>query len=576
MASSGSHRVVELDPEEALAYEAFLAARKAKQPTTSQSSPQKKEVESAPPTNVQETSKSPIVHPSQTLSSETAPLEQEKLTPLTTRTTPSSKGDESKEAFTTPESKHSSGERPKAKPPTISSALVIRKADPTEEQITQTIERHSILHHEDVMSESKAKLKRKRPEIEVPSSRPILLEEEDSGDEEEESPERERVRFSDQSSGESEEERPPTPPPVKKQKAAKAKAKPEPKGKGKMVIKVEKAPPAPRTRAARGKKKAEPFSERRTWLEPMIFDETVWLSYKAEFGVEQAYDRMELQGWFQLEPDTSYADIAMVRKFYKSLQAVPPLEPDTPSVMTQFLWDDRPRFLSVEDFASFIGMQTGVGLRLHQKKNWPPGASDVLLTVFEKHVNRKGPLFTKDLPLWKRVIHAFIVKNVMPRHENFDRVTICDTMIMAEVIKGNLVDTAQIMFYQMQCAIHSTTAPLPFPHLVKKIIQGLGLSYQSESEVAFNNHFLPRHIKLLDEYANIEYKEPLSALPPPSKASPAAASISSRPGLRSGDTSELLHSVQKLDESVRSLTSVLEGCFKELIQVIKDSRNPST
>ena len=64
----------------------------------------------------------------------------------------------------------------------------------------------------------------------------------------------------------------------------------------------------------------------------------------------------------------------------------------------------------------------------------------------------------------------FVVKNIMPRETDHDRVTMCDTLILGEVARRIPCDTAQYMVFQMQQSVKSTTTGLPFPHYVRPIL----------------------------------------------------------------------------------------------------------
>ena len=78
----------------------------------------------------------------------------------------------------------------------------------------------------------------------------------------------------------------------------------------------------------------------------------------------------------------------------------------------------------------------------------------------------------------------------MPREKDHDKVTMCDTMILYELLEDRVVDTAQIMFFQLQQAIGSTTTGLPFPHLIKPLLSGLRLKPVYEM-YAYVSHVTP-------------------------------------------------------------------------------------
>ena len=132
-----------------------------------------------------------------------------------------------------------------------------------------------------------------------------------------------------------------------------------------------------------------------------------------------------------------------------------------PSTMINFWWDNDTQYLSLKEFAEIMALKTGKGLRITQKKNWPSWSTALIKRVFGKQLDKKN-LRTHLLPLSTRVIHAFIIKNIMPRAKKQDVITIADRQILDEVLQGEVVDTAQIMFYHMQICKNSTSSPYPF------------------------------------------------------------------------------------------------------------------
>src|ERR1044071_3334547 len=158
-----------------------------------------------------------------------------------------------------------------------------------------------------------------------------------------------------------------------------------------------------------------------------------------------------------------------------------------------------------------MALKIDKGLRITQKKNWPSGSTALIKRVFGKQLDKKD-LRTHLLPLSTRVIHAFIIKNIMPRAEKQDVITIADGQILDVVLQVQMVDTAQIMFYHMQTCKNSTLAPYPFPHIIKRILQYKGLSYNLESKKRFETVNSRKHLELLDLYGNIDHIEEIKSL----------------------------------------------------------------
>ena len=366
--------------------------------------------------------------------------------------------------------------------------------DPLETELESVLQKNPVLQVGDSMSHSK---KRKLPEFKQHEVIHISQEEGDSDPE--------IQGFSGEEEGDEEEEEEERP--LASRRALpkrQIKVKEEPKSK------PVKAPPQKKPRVFKGKAKAEEPKglQKRGILEPLIWDEAALEVLCSNYDIQDAIDRIAMQGWFQLEEQSSSADLNLVRDFYKHMMVVPSPIPDVPSTMINFWWDNDTQYLSLKEFAEIMGLKTGKGLRITQKKNWPSGSTALIKRVFGKQLDKKN-LRTHLLPLSTRVIHAFIIKNIMPRAEKQDVITIADGQILDEVLRGQVVDTAQIMFYHMQTCKNSTSAPYPFPHIIKRILQYKGLSYNPESEKRFETAFSQRHLELLDLYGNIDHIEEL-------------------------------------------------------------------
>src|ERR1044071_7826115 len=108
------------------------------------------------------------------------------------------------------------------------------------------------------------------------------------------------------------------------------------------------------------------------------------------------------------------------------------------------------------------------------------------------------------------------------------------------------------MFYHMQTSKNSTSAPYPFPHIVKRILQYKGLSYEPESEKRFETRFSKRHLELLQKYENVDYVEEF-------KSFPTSAPSSSRNFLRAHDPgSDIAQGLSRLEAILKQFAVSME------------------
>ena len=418
--------------------------------------------------------------------------------------------------------------------------------DPLESELESSLQRLPILQVGDSMSHSK---KRKLPDFKEHEVIHLSREEGDSDPEPQ--------GFSGEEEGDEEEEEEEKPIASRRalsRRQMKAREEPKPK--------QSKVPPQKKPRVSKGKAKAEEPKgvPKRAILEPLIWEEAALEVLSSKFDIQEAIDRIGMQGWFQLEERPSSADLNLVREFYRHMLVVPSPVPEAPSTMISFWWDNDTQYLSLKEFAEVMGLPTGKGLRITQKKNWPSGSTALIKRLFGKQLDKKN-LRTHLLSLSARVVHAFIIKNIMPRAEKQDVVTIADGQILDEVLQGELVDTAQIMFYHMQTSKNSTSAPYPFPHIVKRILQYKGLSYEPESEKRFETRFSQRHLELLQKYGNIDYVEEHKPLP-------TSVPSSSKTFLRAHDpSSDIAQGLSRLEAILKQFAASMEKKMDRLIEL---------
>ena len=264
--------------------------------------------------------------------------------------------------------------------------------DPLETELESVLEKNPVLQVGDSMSHSR---KRKLPDF---KQHEVVHISQDEGDSDPEI-----QGFSGEEEGDEEEEEE-----IEEEKPlASRRALPKRKITVKEELKTKpvKAPPQKKPRVSKGKAKAEEPKglQKRGILEPLICDEAALEVFCSDFDIQDAIDKISLQGWFKLEAQPSSADLNLVRDFYKHMMVVPSPIPDAPSTMINFWWDNDTQYLSLKEFADIMGLKTGKGLRITQKKNWPSGSTALIKRVFGKQLDKKN-LRTHLLPLSTRVI----------------------------------------------------------------------------------------------------------------------------------------------------------------------------
>ena len=251
-------------------------------------------------------------------------------------------------------------------------------------------------------------------------------------------------------------------------------------------------------------------------IAPMIFDEdeirNLALDFPAELREEinEACDLINCQGWFDLVRGASRCNEDEVRQFYANLSGVAPKSEATHSTACELHWDGDDQFFTIAKFSRFAGVPTHEGMKLTTKQSWPRHSTDSFKAVFPGMKVTKKSQSTSLLSLKMRICHAFVIKNIMPRETDHDRVTMCDTLILGEVARKIMCDTAQYMVFQMQQSVKSTTTGLPFPHFVRPILNGLHLNPLAELNVVFEERFEAHHLHNLCDHANLSFVPPVA------------------------------------------------------------------
>ena len=160
----------------------------------------------------------------------------------------------------------------------------------------------------------------------------------------------------------------------------------------------------------------------------------------------------------------------------------------------------------------------------------------------------------------------------MPREIDHDKVTMCDMLILGEVARKILCDTAQYMIFQIQQSVKSTTTGLSFPHFVRPILVNLHLAPTAELDQVFDQRFEAHHLYNLRDHANMSYVAPaqpqlLLPAPPVSKGKGVKVEGAST----SQDQGQLLRS--KVDLALLDKMDVLTASVMEVKNELGELKN---
>ena len=272
------------------------------------------------------------------------------------------------------------------------------------------------------------------------------------------------------------------------------------------------------------KEEARNFGERNV-VAPIIVNDDFW-TVELDPQEEELYGShitsfhrmLELQGWEKLLTEPFEVCDDVVREFYQSMSFVP-AEEDCPANVSIISWRGNNLMLSPPIIGTTLSVPAKEGFDvLVRKKTWPKGKgyksrAEVMQKIFDGK-NPKQPQ-AKLLTMDKKLLHLFIIRNVVPRKEHRDQVTIGDAILMEKIISGSLVNLPAIILSHMQyCQAHETHG-LPYPHLVKKFLSQLQLYPANVKEVPCTKFLTMVTVRkvLVDEEEKPKVEAPPSDVP---------------------------------------------------------------
>jgi len=224
-------------------------------------------------------------------------------------------------------------------------------------------------------------------------------------------------------------------------------------------------------------------------LSPLIITEDFWsLSLsndeKRRFGgaIVSFHSMLKTQGWDKLITEPFSVNEDAVRAFYAGMSFVPAKE-NAPATDIIVSWEDKMIPLNVKLISKILGIEAkGKGFNvLVKKRTWPKGRefktkAETTTIIFGEPIS--GDLDSSLLALDKKLLHKFLIRNIVPRKENRGTVLINDVVLMEKIISGDLVDLPRLMLAHMQFCFSHDTHALPYPNLIEKILKFF--SYYSE------------------------------------------------------------------------------------------------
>ena len=149
--------------------------------------------------------------------------------------------------------------------------------------------------------------------------------------------------------------------------------------------------------------------------------------------ISSFHQMLESQGWDKLLTESFETSDDVVGEFYKSMSFVP-AEEDFPANASIISWRGNNLMLSTQIIGTTLSMSEQEGFDvLVRKKNWPKEKGFKTRTeVMQKIFDGRNPKQAQArlLHLEKKLLHLFIIKNVLPRKEHRDQVSINDALIM--------------------------------------------------------------------------------------------------------------------------------------------------
>ena len=191
-------------------------------------------------------------------------------------------------------------------------------------------------------------------------------------------------------------------------------------------------------------------------------------------------------------------DPVEVRAFYSALQVLGKSPNFNYAIL---LVVDNPHLITAQLIATLPGVPTGEGLCDLQKKSPPTGPFDIRKRLPKPSATRT--LKNKQLNFCDKLLHYLLVCNVTSRKEGRDTVTFCDQALMGHVLAGDTIDTPRVILRHMMIAKKGKTHELPYPLLVKRIMEHFGL-YRLVREVSAEKLISVVGLRRLAHYHTME------------------------------------------------------------------------
>ena len=313
------------------------------------------------------------------------------------------------------------------------------------------------------------------------------------------------------------------------------------------------------------KPKVLPTFAKRSISEPLVIPEEFWTSLSEEMNAIMERKSRSFIACWSCKGGTgcSLSRSKSVRMWCgcstKSMSFVPAKEEF--KINDALLnWQGQLLPLSANVIAGALGLVTGEGYGIIHRKNWPTGAGEpskkeIVETIYDGQSYTK--LTTKNLRLDKKLLHSFLIKNVIPRQEKRSSVLIGDVVLMFKFITGVPIDLPQIILAHMQhCKSHATHA-LPYPHIIKQLLLSLHAYPAGYPEHRFANVLTMKNVRSLKfkstiDEAAVEEEEP-GQVP---SARPSASSL-----LASADLQRLLSEISELRSAVMDGSSLIASAI---------------
>ena len=130
------------------------------------------------------------------------------------------------------------------------------------------------------------------------------------------------------------------------------------------------------------------------------------------------------------------------------------------------------------------------------------------------------PLKISQLSFCNKLLHQIIIHNVTPRIDDRDTCNNCDQAIMGHVLAGETMDTPRILLRLLLLAKQGKNHSLPYPLLIKRIMEHFGM-YKPVRELSAENIISVAMLRHLSHKDTLDVSP--TPTPPPSPPAPSPA-----------------------------------------------------